>query len=96
MFWNPISWWLELLKHGAIDPCPDEDPLEDRPADPDDPIDVAEPEDIEPEYQLRSVGAWTGWGSFMKNSAIERDLKFARRIGLGRIDVIVNDHSAKR
>lgn len=98
MIWNPISWWLELLKAGKFDPQPDEDERPDPPVDAiegeiTEPIDVVEPV-LEP-GRIRAVGAWTGWGSLVNNSAIERDLAFARKLGLGRLDVIVNDFSAK-
>ena len=101
MFWNTISWWMQALKNGKIDTQPDED---ERPDPPDrtpglEP-DVTEPLDLEPDVtepgKIGSIGAWTGWGSIVSNTAIARDLKFAKGLGLGRLDVIVNDHSAKR
>lgn len=39
------------------------------------------------------VGAWTGSSSL---SAPERDVEFARSIGLSRLDIVVNDHSKAR
>lgn len=103
-FWNPISWWLELFGRSKLDPQPDEDPPDERP-DPDaDEVEIddhptPDPEvddELEPAYQLRSVGAWCGWGSFVNDEAVRRDIAFAKALGLGRLDVIVNDHSAKR
>lgn len=97
--WSPWSWWLEILRSVKVEPCSDEDEPEDRvDPDPDDPEDTDEAplEEEEDAWPLRSVGCWVGFGSFVKNSAIERDLAFAKRLGLGRLDVIVNDHSASR
>jgi len=43
--------------------------------------------------RLRSIGAWCGSSSL---AAPERDVSFAVDIGLDRLDVVVNDHSAAR
>ena len=96
--WSVWSWWIEALNSAKLEPNSDEDPPEDRvnpdPEDTEDGQSEDEPED-EP-WALRSVGCWVGFGSFVKNSSIDRDLAFAKRLGLGRLDVIVNDHSASR
>ena len=99
--WSAWSWWFERLRAGQIQ-IPwqtDEDPPEDRPVigephetDTEDPVS----DETETEWAVRSVGCWVGFGSFVKNSSIERDIAFAKKLGLGRLDVIVNDHSAHR
>lgn len=104
--WNPLSWWLELLRTGQIPTQDDETPPDERGApetsahreesDPDLAVVTGE-HDLQPvPYQLQNVGAWVGAGSYGSNSAIEATLDFAKKVGLGRLDVIVNDHSAKR
>jgi hypothetical protein len=93
MTWGPFAWWFDLIKQGKIDPQPDEDPREDRGTTVDELTGTLT--DPKP-WKLRSVGAWVGWGTFGSNSSMERDLKFARQLGLGRLNVICNDHSTAR
>lgn len=103
MKWNPLTWWLEILQHAHADPEDhlDETPPEERIPPPDPPppeiVDTAVDsiEDLKP-WRLRSVGAWTGYGSFVSEATMVRDLTFAAKIGLSRLDVIVNDHSGDR
>lgn len=52
---------------------------------------------IEPATRvLERFGAWCGSGSMASAATIKRDVAFARWLGLTRLDVIVNDHSASR
>lgn len=104
--WSVISWWLEVLQRAKIESCSDEDCREDRPHDPDPEEEKPDeiPEDVElgdldrgeQPWALGRVGAWVGAGSFRTNSGATATLDFAAKLGLGRLDVICNDHSAKR
>lgn len=60
--------------------------------DPIDPLDVYTGSVI----GVRRVGAWTGSSSMASPRAIRDAVNFAKAVGLGRLDVIVNDHSAWR
>lgn len=51
-----------------------------------------EPEDVEGGKRL-VIGAWAG-SSSLYNPV--RDIEYAKSVGLGRIDIIVNDHSKSR
>jgi len=103
IFWNPFSWWLRWLKAEKPVEQHDEDERPD-PSEPADDIVAGELEPLEPEqpsaaptpWKLRSVGAWLGSASLVSNAAISRDIKFARELGLGRLDLVINDFSGKR
>ncbi len=56
---------------------------------------VEVPEPVEPP-RIRHCSAWCGWSSMATDAAIKRDIALARSLGLTRLDVIVNDHSAAR
>jgi hypothetical protein len=112
MIWNPFDWWWQLFKVGKLVPHPDEDSPEDRdftPVEDNDSgpmVDEGEVDEHEPTVPivispplpatLRGVGAWTGYGSFGDTADMARDVAFAKWLGLSRLDVMVNDHSAKR
>lgn len=98
--WQAFRWWLDLFREKEIHTA-DEDPPEDRPLQYEDVLvqdrDEEPKEDREEDpWSLRSVGAWVGWGSMVSFDAMKRDIKFAKDLGLGRLDVIVNDHSGSR
>jgi hypothetical protein len=73
-----------LLAERGIGPEPDEAARDD-PGPP-------EQDDI----GIGRIGAWAGRASMRTPTAITRSIAFARSIGLGRLDVIVNDHSKAR
>jgi hypothetical protein len=54
-------------------------------------MELPDPEIEEP--GIKYVGAWAGYSSILNP---ERDLNFCLEHGINRVDVIVNDHSAKR
>ncbi len=41
-------------------------------------------------------GAWAGWASMANDAAVKRNIAVATKVGLTRLDVIINDHSASR
>lgn len=47
-------------------------------------------------YRVRRVGAWAGWSSMDTDAAVRKSIAVAQSAGLGRLDVIVNDHSTSR
>lgn len=64
---------------------------------------VVEPEPVDPfdvstgvAIGVRHVGAWAGTGSMSSPKAVRVAVNFAKSIGLDRLDIIVNDHSAWR
>lgn len=107
MIWNPMDWIWQLFQAGKLTEQPDEDPPEDKKdrAEPGAVDEVVEPEDEQtapidvpatPLVSKVSVGAWTGSGSITNTDDMARDVAFAKWLGLTRLDVMVNDHSAKR
>jgi hypothetical protein len=73
-----------LLATRGIGPEPDESPRDDP-----GPLEVDE-------IGIGRIGAWAGRASMRTPTAVKRSIAFAREIGLGRLDVIVNDHSGDR
>ena len=58
-------------------------------------VEVVEPEE-EPEIEepgRMAIGVWAGTSSLLKP---KRDVEFCRKIGINRLDIIVNDHSKSR
>lgn len=110
IWWKPFDWWFRLVHAGALKPQPDDTPPEERPPSPidEDPsgqVDDGEPvdEDVTGPIELGAtpvgalpIGAWTGSASIGSSSDMARDVAFAKWLGLSRLDVMVNDHSAKR
>lgn len=41
-------------------------------------------------------GAWAGWSSMVNDAAVRRAISAATKVGLTRLDVIINDHSKSR
>lgn len=85
-----FDWWRSIFSGGWL--AHDEDPREVAERDLDGDASV---EDFEA-WRLHCVGAWSGLGSYINDSAMRRDIKFAKSIGLGRVDVILNDFASKR
>lgn len=104
MIWNPLQWFLEAYRRAQVaqEACSDEDEPHLRAGDGEDnhlrhgDPEIVEQEETDPPYRLRHVGAWVGRSTFQTNDAIARDIKFCVELGLTRLDVIVNDHSASR
>lgn len=102
MAYGPLSYWLwRLLSWAKDESAADETPPGDRgPADEEGELDDPDDEEDKGELEvpaatgaIRAVGAWTGSSSIANPT---RDTKFAKALGLRRIDVMVNDHSKKR
>jgi hypothetical protein len=56
-------------------------------------------EDVDPTPVPRTpmrCGAWAGWASMASDAAIRRDVALAKKVGLQRLDIIINDHSKAR
>lgn len=79
------SWWN--TRHAAPDETrvviPRVDPMEDSQPTP------------TPLSPLR-CGAWAGWSSMASDTTVRRDVALAVKLGLRRLDVIINDHSKWR
>ncbi len=75
---------------------PTSNPDEDRVLHPrKDPDSGEEPAQRMPLSDVR-CGAWAGWSSMVNDAAIRRNLAMATKVGLSRLDVIINDHSVAR
>lgn len=83
-FWNQFLANLNLFQERAHASIADDDES------------LEELADSTPDFdgpRIRHRGAWAGSSSL---SNPERDTDFAKRIGINRLDIIVNDHSALR
>lgn len=85
-----LSGLLSLLHRVELDERPrSETAVELDPIDPNDVVTGAA-------IGVRNVGAWTGASSMASPKAAREAVAFAQSLGMKRLDVIVNDHSAWR